>query len=109
MARDLPLSTDIPSDAITEDPNAPPLIAGQLLIYDLDETPPAPAEQSSDGVAYTASGECAISRQGLLAGAMAVCTFAFVMLIVIIVLYLKVRKNEKEGISIPSFFTSFIN
>lgn len=96
MARDLPLSTDIPPGVITENPNGPPLISGQLMIYDLDETPPSsPGDQSVES--YVSSGECAISRQGLLALAMALGSLASVMLFVILVLYLKVRRNSKEG------------
>uniref|UniRef100_A0AC35FHK5 ZP domain-containing protein n=1 Tax=Panagrolaimus sp. PS1159 TaxID=55785 RepID=A0AC35FHK5_9BILA len=111
MARDLPLSTDtIPSDVITEDPNGPPLIAGQLMIYDLDETPPPSSEeeeqqQQSSTNAYS---ECAISRQGFLVLAMALGSLASVMIFVIIILYLKVKRISKDEdlLLYPSFDSS---
>lgn len=96
MARDLPISTD-PSRFLTEDPEGPPMIAGQLLIYDLDETPPNALEEEISKQQQLFKQDCAISRQGLMVVAMALGSLAFVLFIVILALFLKLKKRSKEG------------
>ena len=96
MARDLPISTD-PSKFLTEDPDGPPMIAGQLLIYDLDETPPNALEEEVAKQQQLFKQDCAISRQGLMVVAMALGSLAFVLFIVILALFLKLKRRGKEG------------
>lgn len=57
MARDLPLPKDITTTTaatkrpIFGSPSDPPTISGQLMIYDLDETPPTILEEQQSGKA----------------------------------------------------------
>uniref|UniRef100_A0AC34Q6G7 Uncharacterized protein n=1 Tax=Panagrolaimus sp. JU765 TaxID=591449 RepID=A0AC34Q6G7_9BILA len=101
MARDLPISTDSKVPFGTPDPNGPPMIAGQLLIYDLDETPPNAVEE--EAVREEQQRECAISRHGLMVLAMALGSVALACIFVIFVLSLKLRTKSKDSLLNSSF------
>ncbi|KAE9547729.1 hypothetical protein FO519_009056 [Halicephalobus sp. NKZ332] len=102
MARDLPISTDS-TKFLTEDPNGPPMIAGQLLIYDLDETPPGAVEEEISKQQELYKQDCAISRQGLMVMAMSLGSLAFILFIVILALFLKLKRKNKDD-EIPDFY-----
>ncbi|KHN87557.1 Cuticlin-1 [Toxocara canis] len=80
------------------DPDAPPMIAGRLLIYDLDEEPPNTAiktnrdEQQSSPKSCAPSG-CAISRHGLFVLASGLGTFCAVLLVVTVFMYARLSRT----------------
>uniref|UniRef100_A0A7E4VGA8 ZP domain-containing protein n=1 Tax=Panagrellus redivivus TaxID=6233 RepID=A0A7E4VGA8_PANRE len=95
LARDLPISSiPNPMDYTTVNPNDPPMIAGQLLIYDLDETPPDTTSDADE--LNMPAADCAISRQGLLVLAMCLAGTTSIMLFVIVALTLKLRRQNTD-------------
>ncbi|KAK0425817.1 hypothetical protein QR680_009405 [Steinernema hermaphroditum] len=83
MARHVPF----PKESSSRDP---PMISGQLMIFDLDEEPPRLDDDPRD----TAVGlsECAISRQALFTAALFVAVGASVLFVVIFILYLRLSR-----------------
>ncbi|KAI6181407.1 Cutl-8 [Aphelenchoides besseyi] len=73
MLRDEPL---IPEDGV-------PRITGQLLIYDLDETPPNSLEKENEKTNKSSRFSCAISREGLIVMAMSMGSLVSTLLFVI--------------------------
>uniref|UniRef100_A0A914C671 ZP domain-containing protein n=1 Tax=Acrobeloides nanus TaxID=290746 RepID=A0A914C671_9BILA len=97
MARDLPIPAETTTSIFStrnlpliSPPDGPPTIAGQLLIYDLDETPPSSVEDPE-----VERGDCIISRQGLMVLAIGLGSIASSLFFIIFILYLKVRNNPK--------------
>ncbi|CAD5211475.1 unnamed protein product [Bursaphelenchus xylophilus] len=72
-----------------------PMISGQLMIYDLDETPPLGATLREFGVEeehVESTDGCAISRQGLLVLAMSMGSLISTLLFVLAVMCMKQRR-----------------
>uniref|UniRef100_A0A915CAA9 ZP domain-containing protein n=1 Tax=Parascaris univalens TaxID=6257 RepID=A0A915CAA9_PARUN len=81
------------------DPNAPPMIAGRLLIYDLDEEPPNVATKAERELSQKSRdvSECAISRQGLFMLASCLGTLCAVMFILTILMYMRLSRVSRSG------------
>ncbi|KAI1713555.1 cuticlin-1 [Ditylenchus destructor] len=105
LARDSPLSKSANPEHLisTSSPtlqhvstigNEPPMIAGQLLIYDLDETPPPPSSNAQDGTSQKTSETCAVTRQGLVLLAMSMGSVSAALFIATMALYVKLRHSQ---------------
>uniref|UniRef100_A0A9J2P679 ZP domain-containing protein n=1 Tax=Ascaris lumbricoides TaxID=6252 RepID=A0A9J2P679_ASCLU len=91
---------DVRNEKMAEPPfdlNAPPMIAGRLLIYDLDEEPPnaaIKAERELSQKSHDVS-ECAISRQGLFMLASCLGTLCALMFILTVLMYIRLSRVSR--------------
>uniref|UniRef100_A0A915EL38 Uncharacterized protein n=1 Tax=Ditylenchus dipsaci TaxID=166011 RepID=A0A915EL38_9BILA len=92
LARDSPLASSsslAPPSTLLGGANEPPMIAGQLLIYDLDETPPPLNEEAK--LTSGSSDQCAITKNGLFFLAMGMGSLSAALLVVTLALFVKLR------------------
>ncbi|CAD5207262.1 unnamed protein product [Bursaphelenchus okinawaensis] len=85
-------------DPFPSDSDAP-MISGQLLIYDLDETPPLGATLHEFGVEaerVDSTNGCAISRHGLVVLAMSMGSVVSTLLFVLAIMCMKQRRDTKS-------------
>ncbi|VDK50006.1 unnamed protein product [Anisakis simplex] len=95
------MDSSVMSDDLNEPPvdaDAPPMIAGRLLIYDIDEEPPKAAanrDDRDDSSSQTlgASKDCVISRHGLFLLATMLGSLCALLFIIAIFLYIRLSRT----------------